>query len=467
MNSNRDIIRVYIIGIMAISLLNSIQMFPEGYENRSIISDNFNEWRDEENCGVFQFPEDFFVSGIEYDIPENKEGKGKEFYGGKNKDKYLVCTWKNGKKNGEGLLYNQFGEVLFRGTYVDDNLEGEGYIYDDGVVIYKFFYKNNKRDQSVCICYSESSILMKEFSPEGNLIYCGGFNSDYQREGYGAEYTQGFLSSYGLYENNVINLRIKTFSNGIMREYNKSNDEEVIYIGEYKDSIEEGFPREGEGREYADSCLLFHGLYENNKRHGKGTLFFSYGIARLKGIWKEGVCIEEHEIDECGFYKEVKYDGRSINSIHINNDRIILNSNVIHFRIHSLMCNGEEIRKLVLKNMERIETISIGNKCFSNVRCFEVYNLSSLYSIEIGQDSFTNCDRLDNKPVDNNAKDICIENNSKCTISNCSCLTDIKIGEGSFSSFCEFNLKSYISVLCFIVNRFTFIRIITNWCFSS
>ena len=131
------------------------------------------------------------------------------------------------------------------------------------------------------------------------------------------------------------------------------------------------------------------------------------------------------------------------------------------------MCNGEEIRKLVLKNMERIETISIGNKCFSNVRCFEVYNLSSLYSIEIGQDSFTNCDRLDNKPVDNNAKDICIENNSKCTILNCSCLTDIKIGEGSFSSFCEFNLKSYISVLCFIVNRFTFIRIITNWCFSS
>ena len=57
-------------------------MFPKEYENRSIISDNCNEWRDEENCGVFQFPEDFFVSGIVYDIPENKEGKGKEFYGG-------------------------------------------------------------------------------------------------------------------------------------------------------------------------------------------------------------------------------------------------------------------------------------------------------------------------------------------------------------------------------------------------
>ena len=74
-------------------------MVPEEYENRSMISDNYNGWADEESCGVFQYPEDFFVSGIEYDYPENKEGKGKEFYGGKNKDKYLVCTWKNGARD--------------------------------------------------------------------------------------------------------------------------------------------------------------------------------------------------------------------------------------------------------------------------------------------------------------------------------------------------------------------------------
>lgn len=399
----------------------------------------------------YYYPDDYYVKEIQKEEIMGDEERGKEIYGGKHRFEYLVCSWKNGKKNGEGLLYDQYGELIFRGTFIDDNLEGEAYYYHEGAVSLKCYFFQNKRDTSSHIVYTESSIFMEEFNAEGYLIYRGGFNDDRQREGYGAEYVRGELKCYGLYENNVSIQKLKTFSGNIMREYHKENDDEVAYIGEYKDSIEEGFPREGEGREFADGGLLFHGMYKDNKRHGKGTFFYIYGIARSKGVWENGVCKHQVELDNRGFYKNVKYDGRSVNSIHIIDDQITLNPRVENFHIGDKMCNGDEIKRLVLRDMERIKSITVGNHCFSNVETFEVINLPNLVSIVIGRDSFTSCDRNDNKPSDGCNKDICKEANSRCYLANCPQLTDIKFFEGSFSSYCDFIVKSRYSIV--FINR--------------
>lgn len=435
-----------------------MDMLHGDYDIESI---NSNEVGDDSSIGWFDYPDDYFVSGIKFKCNDSREGYGKELYGGVHRNEYLICTWKNGKKNGEGLLYDQYGELEFRGSFQDDLLEGEGYYYRDGAVAYKVFFTQNKRDPSMYIRYTDTSTIMVEYNGDGSLSYRGGFNDDRQREGYGAEYDKGQLSCYGLYENNVSIQRLKTFSGNIMREYHSDNDDEIIYIGEYSNCIEKGFPREGEGREFADHCLLFHGFYKDNKRHGKGTCFYAHGVARMKGVWENGKCIEEKELDSCGFYKKVEYDGHSTNSIHIINDQIILNPRIVDFIIGEKMCNGEEIQKLILRDMESIETITVGNHCFSNVSLCDIGSLPNLKSIKIGRDSFTACDRNDNKPCDGCNKDLCKEMDAKCFIANCPCLEIIKIDEGAFSSFCELSLKS--EFFSSLLLRSSDVGYIENW----
>lgn len=419
-----------------------ILMF-DGYEGASINSDGGMDSPRRTPITAFSFPEDYFVRGIEQQSVTDGVINGKEYYGGIHQHEYLVCSWKNGKKVGEGLLYDQFGELKFRGSFVDDCLEGAGYIYNDGAVAYKIYFHQNKKDLSSYIVFTESAVYMEEYSQDGYLIYRGGFNDDRQREGYGAEYLTGQLSSYGLYENNVSIQRFKLFSGSTMREFDMEVENNIIYVGGFKNSIEDGFPRDGEGREFNDNGLIFHGYFKDNVRHGKGTVFYTYGVASLKGIWDHGVLKEQHELDKRGFFKNVKFNGHSQNSIHVINDRMILSPNIEEFFIGDKMCNGEEIKCLNLLDMDRVQKISIGNHCFSNVTIFEVSNLNFLKSIDIGRDSFTLCDRIDNRPCDPGKKELCKGADSQCMISYCPHLIRITIAEGSFSSYCNFSIHSF------------------------
>ena len=45
-----------------------------------------------------------------------------------------------------------------------------------------------------------------------------------------------------------------------------------MYEGEYLNSIECEYCRNGKGDEYEDNCILYSGEWKNNKREGKGRL---------------------------------------------------------------------------------------------------------------------------------------------------------------------------------------------------
>ena len=394
----------------------------------------------------FTYPFNYDVKEIKFDDPDTQDGKGKEIYKGIHADEYLVCEWKNHLKNGQGLLYNHWGELLFRGNFVNDKLEGMGAIYHEGCVIAELRYEHNQADYFNYIECSPDSIVLVKRSGTGEIIYRGGFDEQtFEREGWGVEYSNGALSFYGTYESDVIVNITKKFDGDNMYEY--GSDQTLIYIGNYKDSFVEGFPRQGEGREYANGILQFHGFYTNNKRNGKGTLFYRYGVAQKCGFWEQGKLVWSTDMDNNGYSKDLKFDGRSIASIRVINGVEVINMNIRNMKIGSNACNSKEIQRFVLSNAPCIETISIGSNCCKNVTFFQIEDLPSLRRVTILEDSFTTFNRTTNTPInDNHAANSSFE--SIFQINRCPQLTEFSCGCGSFSSFRQFSLTS-LFCLCF------------------
>lgn len=394
------------------------------------------------------YPSQFLIASIEFENKEKREGRGKEIYGGEHSSDYLICSWKNGSKNGEGLLYNGFGELLFRGTFVNDYLEGFGYIYNDGAIVLKCMYKHSILQYSTTIECTQDHIIMIEKTAEGIIRYKGGFDEETMgREGYGAEYEDGILSHYGLYENSMLIQTQKRFNQGIMREYDK--DDNMIYIGEYRDSLDDGYPREGEGREFEKGVIVFHGSYHNGQRNGPGTEFYPYGIARLKGVWAEGECVEQHELDRYGYYTHVKNDGRSTSCIRIVNGVETVSTLLRDIRISNGTGNSEMLKSFVLDSSKQVTSIVVGDFCFTNVTKVSICELPLLTTVKIGCDSFTHCDRCDVLPTLPASRDHCLRVHASLVVRSCEKLTTFTAEMGSFSSFCVLDLKR-AGALCYL-----------------
>ena len=81
----------------------------------------------------------------EYDVPlvDNvRNGKGTQKLKKDGVEYTLECTWKDGKKNGEGVLLDNNYVMAMKLNFVDDVAEGEGYLYTNGQVTFKGNWKN-------------------------------------------------------------------------------------------------------------------------------------------------------------------------------------------------------------------------------------------------------------------------------------------------------------------------------------
>ena len=95
-------------------------------------------------------------------------------------------------------------------------------------------------------------------------------------------------------------------------------------------------------------------------------------------------------------------------------------------------CNEKDCTVFDLSRFSLVESIEIGNNCFESVRSFQIDGLNRLKTLKIGNKSFTQ------------EKDDCGSDESKSFhILNCESLESIQIGEFSFSDFAgEFELKN-------------------------
>ena len=179
------------------------------------------------------------------------EGKGKLKLKTKDEDDlYYEGEFKNGKKHGEGKIFDKYNKIIYDGHFVDDEYEGENekHLFEDGGY-YLGQFKNGK-------CHGKGVI----YDENNEVVYEGDFING-KEDGFGTLY-------FSLEEiDNKKCYYIGQFKNG---EYNGKGD---IYLVE-------------------GNIKLLEGNYVNGKLNGKARIF--YGDKAFKEIeFEEGKSISE------------------------------------------------------------------------------------------------------------------------------------------------------------------------------
>ena len=135
------------------------------------------------------------------------------------KGKYL-----NGKRTGKGREYNEDGQIIFKGEYLNDlKWNGKGYdsfnniAYElkDGKGLVKEYYDFSKNLKFECeYLNGQKNGVGKEYNDEGKLIFKGNYING-QKNGFGIELNEyGFVQFAGEYINGK--KMEKDFSNTIL-----------------------------------------------------------------------------------------------------------------------------------------------------------------------------------------------------------------------------------------------------------
>ena len=67
-------------------------------------------------------------------------------------------------------------------------------------------------------------------------------------------------------EDNKMKRTIKQFEGKEMSIFDDNGS--IVYQGEYLDSMDNDYPREGKGKEYKDGEIVYNGYYHMNEREG-------------------------------------------------------------------------------------------------------------------------------------------------------------------------------------------------------
>ena len=251
-----------------------------------------------------------------------REGKGKEYVVSKSSGTelttdpketlILIGSWRNGKKHGYYYEVDVNGTVKRRCLYVDDEMIQ---------VILEF----NER-------------TMTEYDEIGKRVYEGEFKGDMEsgfvREGKGREFT--------------------------------NEGRAVLFSGNWKNGN-----RDGMGTEFKGFKPVYTGGWKDGKRDGEGEEMDEDGEVVRNGWWVNGV----HEND-------IKYtmvpSSLAPNALRIE-ELVIENSSF----------NDWNVTELRLIGLVRLKRVVIGDDCFGKVRVFELDSLMELESVTIGEKCFT------------------------------------------------------------------------------
>ena len=205
---------------------------------------------------------------------------------------YLRLEYRRGSLTGVVERMNEFGAIELRGHLVNGVENGFFEEYDGSEnVVWRGYYRNGRRDPESC------NRLARKGENTVRSIERGEF---YELD------ENGRVTQLCLYENGVRSRVIATFNGNRMTELDSNGKR--VYEGEFNGNVENGFVREGKGREYAKGgkTVEYLGDWKNGKRNGVGT--------ELKGIktvyigeWKDGMKDGKgKEMDENG---NVVYEG--------------------------------------------------------------------------------------------------------------------------------------------------------------
>ena len=237
---------------------------------------------------------------------------------------YEGC-WKNGMKNGYGIFYDKEYGVCskYAGDFCDDKKDGYGVIYYDSFGKWKKWYsgwwKNNKKNGDG-LCFNENKLYYegqmkdnsesgfgKRFYQDGTLQYKGYFDeNEYSGEGI-LYYIDGTICFEGTFKNgNPCNGTFYNFEDGKVYNTEIINDDYytkgvliepetngvIYYQGNFKNGL---FHGEAKSQDYT-------GSFKDGKFHGQGIFYSKWSDVEYKGQFINGLY----------------WDGKKLKSVHSN-----------------------------------------------------------------------------------------------------------------------------------------------------
>ena len=218
-----------------------------------------------------------------------RNGEGCMMMSCKGEEYRLKVNWKNGLREGRGILMNKKnvivgemnfvndkvnGRVLFRyenglirseGEALNDRYEGEYREYDEeGNEVFRGVIRNGNKIE-LLLKREGMNGYWKKMNEEKEIEWISEYDSNrIKRSGDCFVFENGLMVRESIFDNDEEKELIREWKNGLMNEYEKGVR---VYEGEWKGSIEEGFVREGKGRELNKrGKIVWEGEYENGKR---------------------------------------------------------------------------------------------------------------------------------------------------------------------------------------------------------
>ena len=152
----------------------------------------------------------------------------------------------DGIANGLCKLYDDDGRLFFEGCFVNGYREGKGKEFDEkGNVIYEGLFKEGKRMNIMLM--KEMRGYWKEMNDANEVISICKMDDKFGNDGICYFYVNGKINRVSKCKNGEEICVLKQFEGNKMIEF---VDGLKQYEGEYKDSIENDYCREGKGKEY-------------------------------------------------------------------------------------------------------------------------------------------------------------------------------------------------------------------------
>ncbi len=263
------------------------------------------------NLSIEGITEKGFVlpNGYTWDVQlKNGMKEGKAIVKNKIRLVHAILFYEHDKLNGICCFYID-GKLKEKITYVNNVAEGWGCDCDDTIELQNYHYIHGEKKYKIFRIEGKEEMWREEDLETNALVSICTYNNAFKKNGDCYFYEDNNIIEHAIYTNGEKTTVHKIFQEKIMREYDDTK--KLIYEGEYEDSFEKNYPRNGNGKEYDANSVIYDGEWKDNKKNGFGisTSFISY-----QGMWNnnlpdgEGILNDEiHQLHYEGLWKNGIY----------------------------------------------------------------------------------------------------------------------------------------------------------------
>lgn len=279
---------------------------------------------------------------------------------------------------------------------------------------------SSSQEQSSLLCFDlQSSLLFGVFEQEKCIVELSG----------------SFQTSFTLLvADNEKQLRIWKSDGDILKEKTPESCNTTILdlssCGDrWEGSVAENNPF-GYGVLYNEKgSIVYEGYIYEGRYCCHGTMYYS-DIERIS--YSGQFCHGKYHGYGQSFTRDEEMDYRGQWCMGLANENpassYFLCSKDIEYSTNSEFAYDMQIAKLPFQYIPKIQSISIGSRCFTNLPCLEIVNLPHLQTLHIGRESFMI------------RKGRSIEGTRECIIRNCPQLHSIKMEDDAFCNCNTFSL---------------------------